>query len=225
MSSNISNPLKLFALLAGMCLHIVLLHLPVLALLGTTGIHCMPAYFLFLLAMALFFLCDSCVPASPVFVTQDRLAYRGDILPPILGLVILALHVTCLYQVVQPVQRLSLVGMTISGAMIAGGLSLRFLAIRQLGDFFTTDLQVLKVQPLVTTGVYAAIRHPSYAGMLLLNLGLTMLAQGLVTWCVWLLLAPLVVRRVLNEEAAMSAGFAGYADYMRKSKRLIPYVF
>jgi protein-S-isoprenylcysteine O-methyltransferase Ste14 len=78
---------------------------------------------------------------------------------------------------------------------------------------------------LVTTGVYKFIRHPQYAGLLLLSLG--MLAE----WATlpMLIMFPVMVfmytRLAKREEKNMLAEFGGdYKRYMAKTKMFIPFV-
>jgi protein-S-isoprenylcysteine O-methyltransferase Ste14 len=82
-------------------------------------------------------------------------------------------------------------------------------------------------QPVITTGPYRVLRHPSYAGMLLV-LGGIGLSYGN-----WLSLAALVfppligfIYRIHVEEAALSATLgAAYTTYASRRKRIIPFVW
>src|SRR5689334_15245567 len=51
------------------------------------------------------------------------------------------------------------------------GIIIRWLAIIQLGRFFTVNVTIAEDHELVTTGVYRYVRHPSYSGTLLTFLG------------------------------------------------------
>lgn len=110
--------------------------------------------------------------------------------------------------------------------LIAGGL-LRRHCFRMLGKHFTYAVQVLANQPVVSSGAYRLVRHPSYlAGML-------MFAGWGVALTNWVSVALLVVgpalvyaRRILVEERALVATIGEpYERYMRRTKRLIPYVY
>jgi len=110
--------------------------------------------------------------------------------------------------------------------LIAGGL-LRRHCFRMLGKHFTYAVQVLTNQPVVNSGAYRLVRHPSYlAGML-------MFAGWGVALTNWVSVALLVVgpalfyaRRILVEERALAATMGEpYEHYMRRTKRLIPYVY
>lgn len=75
---------------------------------------------------------------------------------------------------------------------------------------------------LVTGGIYAFIRHPLYASLILLGF-----AWALI-WRSWPVLGLALVQAIFLdakarcEERYMIARFSGYADYRRRVKRLIP---
>jgi protein-S-isoprenylcysteine O-methyltransferase Ste14 len=51
------------------------------------------------------------------------------------------------------------------------GIIFRFVAIKQLGRFFTVDVTIRKDHQLMQNGFYKYLRHPSYTGSLLSFLG------------------------------------------------------
>lgn len=78
---------------------------------------------------------------------------------------------------------------------------------------------------LVNRGPYRFIRHPMYAGALLLlwvsiagHWSLLNAIDGVIVLVVGL-------TRVLIEEELLRDHFSGYAEYSRHTKRLIPFVF
>jgi protein-S-isoprenylcysteine O-methyltransferase Ste14 len=77
----------------------------------------------------------------------------------------------------------------------------------------------------VTRGPYRWIRHPMYAAVLLLTLG--WLLGAFVSWRIGLWGAHLIVLviKLTIEERMLLAHFDGYAAYVRRTKRLIPFVF
>lgn len=112
-------------------------------------------------------------------------------------------------------------------ALMAGGLILRFWAIRVLARFFTVDVNIQEGHELIRRGPYRLLRHPSYTGSLMTFLGFG-LALGNV-WSLLVLLAPVVLAfawRIRVEERVLAEAFPGqYPDYARQTKRLIPYVW
>jgi len=51
------------------------------------------------------------------------------------------------------------------------GAALRIRTYGDLGSFFRYDISIQKDHRLITTGPYSIVRHPSYSGLLLANIG------------------------------------------------------
>jgi protein-S-isoprenylcysteine O-methyltransferase Ste14 len=64
-------------------------------------------------------------------------------------------------------------------ALAAAGLALSIWGIRSLGPSLTPGTEPLPAAPLVTRGAYAHLRHPIYAGLVLMLAGYT------VAWANW----------------------------------------
>ncbi|KAG2341997.1 hypothetical protein BDR05DRAFT_418444 [Suillus weaverae] len=64
---------------------------------------------------------------------------------------------------------------------VTGGL-LRWWCYRTLGRFFTFQLSVRKGHRIVTTGPYAVIRHPAYAGSIMQIIGIVILHGSPTSW-------------------------------------------
>ena len=81
-------------------------------------------------------------------------------------------------------------------------------------------------QRVVSTGLYAAVRHPMYLSTLLLFLSMP-IALGSVVALIPMLAYPFVIAlRIKNEEAMLLQELDGYAAYMERVKyRLIPYIW
>ncbi|KAJ6554262.1 hypothetical protein B0H19DRAFT_948515 [Mycena capillaripes] len=73
----------------------------------------------------------------------------------------------------------------LGAVLIIGGASIRFHCYRELGRHFTFALSLRDNHRLITTGPYAIVRHPSYAGgnMTLLGAVLTLLCDGSWWFC------------------------------------------
>ena len=110
--------------------------------------------------------------------------------------------------------------------MLNGSVSqaIRVWAIVTLGQALRTTVEVDPGQAIISTGPYARIRHPSYAGLLLILAGL---GFALGEWrslaiCVVLPLPALLLRiRVEEAELTRVLGTA-YRRYQQHTKRLIP---
>ena len=110
-------------------------------------------------------------------------------------------------------------------ALMLTGIALRQWSIQVLGRFSTT-VQVTSDQRIVTNGPYSVVRHPSYSGALLTLLGLGLSAKTWAGTLVILVLFGLVYGyRISIEENLLKAEFGQeYADYAKKTKRLIPFL-
>ena len=111
--------------------------------------------------------------------------------------------------------------------LFVAGLFLRWWAIITLGRFFTVDVTIEKDHELVERGPFRVVRHPSYTGVLLAFVGL---ALSLGNWAALLvILLPIgaaFVHRMNVEENALSGALGPqYTDYMRRTKRLVPFVY
>ena len=108
-----------------------------------------------------------------------------------------------------------------------GGTIFRWYSIRTLGRFFTFDVAVSSGQSVIEAGPYRWLRHPSYAGALLGELGLGMtLTNGLAIVLPPLCLAAAYVYRIRIEEQALQQGLGDpYRAYMQRTWRLIPFIF
>jgi protein-S-isoprenylcysteine O-methyltransferase Ste14 len=110
--------------------------------------------------------------------------------------------------------------------MLNGSVSfaIRVWAIVTLGQAFRTTVEVDPGQAVISTGPYARIRHPSYAGLLLIlaGLGFAVGEWRSLAICVLLPLPALLLRiRVEEAELTRVLGTA-YRRYQQHTKRLIP---
>lgn len=108
-------------------------------------------------------------------------------------------------------------------ALFALGIALRAAAMLTLGGRFASVVAVQESHRLHTRGVYAWVRHPSYLGIYLMDLGYAALFRSIVA----LLALPVVVwmfeRRMALEERFMVEQFGDeYRAYMARVPRVLP---
>jgi protein-S-isoprenylcysteine O-methyltransferase Ste14 len=110
---------------------------------------------------------------------------------------------------------------------ILAGVALRWFAIWKLGRYFTRDIAVSLDQRVVQNGPYRFIRHPAYSGTFLtmLGLGLAMTNWASLIFLLFCVFLGHIYRVRLEEEALVHAMGAPYIEYMRHTKRFIPWVF
>jgi protein-S-isoprenylcysteine O-methyltransferase Ste14 len=90
-------------------------------------------------------------------------------------------------------------------------------------SFASSIIEVSDAQRVVSTGPYAVVRHPMYAGSLVM---LACIPPALGSWWGLLLIIPIVgvlVWRLLDEERFLVRNLPGYAAYCEQTRyRLVP---
>lgn len=121
--------------------------------------------------------------------------------------------------------RLDLV--TLSGiCLVCVGTTLRVHARITLGRYFLHGLRTVEGHQLVRRGVYHYVRHPSYLGIIVIYVGTPLLFHSFYGLLLMLPLIPLIVYRIRIEEAMLVETFGDeYKEYMRTSKKLLPYLY
>ena len=105
------------------------------------------------------------------------------------------------------------------------GLVIYFLVVRE-NRYAASTVGVAQGQTVVSTGPYAIVRHPMYAGAILVLVGAPF---ALGSW--WgLLLTPVFVAlfawRLLNEETFLRTNLPGYEQYIHRVRyRLAPHIW
>jgi protein-S-isoprenylcysteine O-methyltransferase Ste14 len=107
--------------------------------------------------------------------------------------------------------------------VFAAGGTLRLWPVFVLGRRFSGLVAIQPGHALVTTGIYARIRHPSYLGLVVASIGWALaFRSGVGLLLTSLLLVPLVAR-IRDEERLLATEFGGEWDaYRRRTWRLVP---
>lgn len=109
--------------------------------------------------------------------------------------------------------------------MTFGGLFVSTLGALALGRHITTFPRPPHDAPLRQRGVYAWVRHPIYAGLLLAGLGWTLWWMSLSGLSVVAAAAVFFDRKAAREEAWLRQRYRSYAAYQRRVKKFIPGVY
>jgi protein-S-isoprenylcysteine O-methyltransferase Ste14 len=98
---------------------------------------------------------------------------------------------------------------------------------KQLGRNWSISLETRQRHELVTEGVYAYVRHPMYSSFFLSALAQLALLPNWIAGPSGLVgIAILFFFRVGREEAMMIETFgSSYSDYMKRTARIIPWVY
>jgi protein-S-isoprenylcysteine O-methyltransferase len=105
-------------------------------------------------------------------------------------------------------------------ALFVLGLILRWWAIITLGRFFTVDVTIEKDHELVERGPFRLVR-PSYTGVLLAFVGLGLSSRNFLVP----IGAAFIHRMNVEEDALLRALGPRYAEYMKRTKRLVPFIY
>src|SRR5437016_5197785 len=110
--------------------------------------------------------------------------------------------------------------------LILLGVLVRQWAIAVLGRFFSLTVRVAEDHRVVVKGPYRLVRHPSYAGVLITFIGLALAVQS--SGALLVLFAVFGVsygyRMRVEERVLLSELGQDYAEYMKRTKRLIPFL-
>jgi protein-S-isoprenylcysteine O-methyltransferase Ste14 len=113
----------------------------------------------------------------------------------------------------------------ISDGFVALGFFIVFLVFRE-NTYTSAVIEVADQQKVITSGPYSVVRHPMYAGAILLLL-FAPLALG--SWVAIPFPLPLILTvavRAREEEKFLAADLSGYEEYRQKVRyRLIPYIW
>jgi len=92
--------------------------------------------------------------------------------------------------------------------------------------FTSATIEVVADQRVVSTGPYAVVRHPMYSGSLLYFLGIPIALGSWWGLLVGILMMPVFVFRLFDEEKLLARNLPGYSEYMDRVKyRLAPFVW
>jgi len=97
--------------------------------------------------------------------------------------------------------------------------------VRVLGVNRTPFPEPKRGSQLITTGIYAHVRHPLYASVIALGFGWALLWRS---WPALVLAAAQIAffhAKARLEERLLRARFSDYADYARRVPRFIPRLF
>jgi len=110
--------------------------------------------------------------------------------------------------------------------LMFSGVMVRQYAIAILGRFFSLSVQLSEDHKVVDKGPYRLVRHPSYTGILITFAGLGLAVQSLGALLVLLLFFGISFgyRMYVEERTLLSGLGQDYASYMKRTKRLIPFI-
>lgn len=107
--------------------------------------------------------------------------------------------------------------------LLADGAALRIWPMIVLGRRFSSVVAVQEGHRLQTTGLYGFVRHPSYLGIVLMDLGFALIFRSLLALLVLPVVFHMFKRRMDEEESLLGREFgAEYEAYRERTARLLP---
>jgi protein-S-isoprenylcysteine O-methyltransferase Ste14 len=109
--------------------------------------------------------------------------------------------------------------------LIAAGFAM-VLRVFKENTFASARIEIAEKQRVITTGPYALVRHPMYAGAFFYLLGMPLALGSYWGLLVLVPMMAVIIWRLFDEEIVLTRGLPGYADYLRSVRwRLIPGIF
>jgi protein-S-isoprenylcysteine O-methyltransferase Ste14 len=110
--------------------------------------------------------------------------------------------------------------------LLTAGVALRLGPMLALGRRFASVVALQPDHTLATTGFYGLVRHPSYLGILLMDVGFAGVFRSVPAVALLPLVFWMFKRRMDVEEGFMTARFGDeYRDYATRTARLLPGVY
>jgi protein-S-isoprenylcysteine O-methyltransferase Ste14 len=102
---------------------------------------------------------------------------------------------------------------------------IEFLVFRE-NSFSSATVELAEGQTVISTGPYSVVRHPMYAGALLLFISAPLALGSYWGLVAVVVILPVLIWRLVNEEELLARNLPGYAEYqLRVRYRLIPGIF
>ncbi|MDD5054135.1 MAG: isoprenylcysteine carboxylmethyltransferase family protein [Candidatus Nanoarchaeia archaeon] len=98
-------------------------------------------------------------------------------------------------------------------------------AFKDLGENYSLRIMVRKGQAVVKTGAYKLIRNPMDLAEILFMIGLPLLSSSHISLVFLIPFIPIIIMKINFEEALLSKELKGYKEYMKKTKKLMPYIY
>lgn len=109
--------------------------------------------------------------------------------------------------------------------LVAVGFYIIFL-VYKVNPFTSATIEIADDQKVISTGPYALVRHPMYAGALLYCLATPLALDSYWGLLAFVAMVPVLIWRLLDEERLLAKNLPGYAEYCAKVRwRLIPGIF
>ena len=112
----------------------------------------------------------------------------------------------------------------VGDALVLDGLFIAIWARVTLGGNWSARVTLKENHELIQRGPYRAVRHPIYSGLLLMIFGTAILAGHVAGFIALVICFGGFWMKLRQEEALLTKHLAGYSEYMRHTKALVPFI-
>ncbi len=110
-------------------------------------------------------------------------------------------------------------------ALLCLGGAVGTLGVMALGSNLTPFPKPKEGGFLVSSGIYGIVRHPIYAGLILGTLGWSLITDTLLGIVLSLALLVFFDIKSRREELWLREAYPDYADYQKRVRKLIPFIY
>ena len=98
--------------------------------------------------------------------------------------------------------------------------------VMMINSYASRVIEIASGQKVIDTDLYAIVRHPMYIGVILMYIASPFALGSYWAMIPAVLILPLLVARIKDEEAALDKDLPGYLEYKQRTRyRLIPFVW
>ena len=109
--------------------------------------------------------------------------------------------------------------------LVAIGFLIIFFVYKE-NTFASATIEVYPDQKVVSSGLYALVRHPMYMGGFVFFVGTSLSLDSWWGLFAFLLMMPAFIWRIFEEEGFLLKSLPGYAEYKKKVRhRLVPFIW
>ncbi len=164
---------------------------------------------------------------KPKIISEGSHFNRNKIMRVFLGSVQLILILQLLGVSILLMPHANVIIQLVGFLFVVIGVAVSVAARKTLGTNWVhaAEYQVKKKQELVTSGIYAYIRHPIYVGLFFAFIGGELVAKSYLVFGCLLLIAGAYQQMKLEETLLLSHFGEAYKKYMKRTKMFLPFLF
>lgn len=109
--------------------------------------------------------------------------------------------------------------------LVVIGIVVRGIAIKTLGEYFSSDVETWDNHSIVKVGIYKYIRHPAYTGNILQVIGFPLVLNSCLSLILSAITIIVFIWRIHVEEKFLVKHHPEYKKYVTETKRILPKIW